>query len=407
VPKLLAAAEAEGVRVLWVSLSPCLVEHTPIVEYQAVLPLDHYLEELNRPQQQRALKTIAECIRDALLAAVPVGEEERVDGKKQVDDQLTDELTALVEKKQDLPSPSSLLQLRTEPSPVVSFPQGLTPHTFHLQTASIQMGGKGWELREQPLQVQGALEPLGDGVSLPLVSIPAGEFVMGSPAAEPERSDDEGPQHRVVLEGFWMGQSPITQAQWKAVMGSNPSHFSEQPDSPQRPVERVSWYEAMEFCQRLSASRGRRYSLPSEAQWEYACRAGTAMPFHFGATLTPALANYNGNLIYAKSLKGQYREQTTPVGMFPANGWGLQDMHGNVWEWCLDPWHGTYEGAPTDGSPWVQGGDQSLRLLRGGSWSSHPRGCRSADRLGHLPGLRTRLIGFRVCCLPQGPSLNP
>jgi formylglycine-generating enzyme required for sulfatase activity len=162
----------------------------------------------------------------------------------------------------------------------------------------------------------------------------------------------------------------------------------------------------MEFCRRLSALSGDAYKLPSEAQWEYACRAGTTTPFAFGETITPELANYDGNHSYANGPKGEYRQQTTPVGMFAANAWGLQDMHGNVWEWCLDHWHDSYKGAPIDGNAWVSGGEQS-RLLRGGSWFLNPRYCRSACRYRFRPGFASIGVGFRVVCLPQGPSLIP
>jgi formylglycine-generating enzyme required for sulfatase activity len=272
-----------------------------------------------------------------------------------------------------------------------------------------------------------------DGLELTLLRIPAGNFVMGSPEDEPERLEREGPQHRVRLEEFLLSQTPITQAQWRAVAGwearegerwglalnPNPSRFQSQggraearllegeTTTDQRPVERVSWEEAMEFCARLSQRSGRRYTLPSEAQWEYACRAGTTTAFHFGETLSSELANYDATTTYANGATGEYREQTTPVGMFPTNGWGLQEMHGNVWEWCLDHWHKSYEGAPTDGSAWVEGeglnGEQSgrERLLRGGSWDGFPGGCRSAYRDWYPPGNRDYDVGFRVCCLPQ------
>ena len=380
VPKLLAAAEAEGVRVLWVSLSPCLVEHTVIGEYQAVLPLDHYLDELDKPQQQRALKTIAERIREALVAPGP----------------------------EPKPEPDPVVEPEPPPQSPPE-PPGLAPHTFRQETARILRVGNTWELQRQPLQLEGALEDLGGGVSLPLVRIPAGEFVMGSPDAEQGRSSDEGPQHRVRLREFWMGQTPITQAQWRAVMGTNPSRFQDQPDSNQRPVERVNWREAMAFCRQLAARTGRAYTLPSEAQWEYACRAGTTSPFAFGETITPELANYDGNYTYAGSLKGVYREQTTAVGAFPANAWGLQDMHGNVWEWCLDHWHHSHASPPGDGSAWVDSEDENSsvkRLLRGGSWDYGPRHCRSAPRNHFRPGYANDIVGFRVVCLPQGPSLN-
>ena len=380
VPKLLAAAEAEGVRVLWVSLSPCLVEHTVIGEYQAVLPLDHYLDELDKPQQQRALKTIAERIREALVAPGP----------------------------EPKPDPDPVVEPEPPPQSPPE-PPGLAPHTFRLETARILRVGNTWEVQRQPLQLEGALEDLGGGVSLPLVRIPAGEFVMGSPDAEQGRSSDEGPQHRVRLREFWMGQTPITQAQWRAVMGTNPSEFKDQLDSDQRPVERVNWREAMAFCRQLADRTGRDYTLPSEAQWEYACRAGTTSPFAFGGTITPELANYDGNYTYAGSPKGVCCEQTTAVGAFPANAWGLQDMHGNVWEWCLDHWHGSYASPPGDGSAWVDSEDKNnaKRLLRGGSWIYIPGNCRSAYRFHARPDGANDSVGFRVVCLPQGPSLNP
>ena len=186
-----------------------------------------------------------------------------------------------------------------------------------------------------------------------MVKIPTGSFLMGSPTSEESHFASESPQHKVTLETFWMSQSPITQAQWVSVMGDNPSHFK----GEDLPVECVSWHDAMEFCQRLSEQTGDTYTLPSEAQWEYACRAGTTTPFHFGKTITPDQANYDGNYTYNGGPRGEYRQQTTPVGIFPPNDWGLYDMHGNVWEWCLDQWHPNYEGAPVDGSAW-EGGDE-------------------------------------------------
>jgi formylglycine-generating enzyme required for sulfatase activity len=293
-----------------------------------------------------------------------------------------------------------------------------------------------WAFHE-PLQRDGlsfgATVERPDPLTLTLLEIPAGRFFMGSAPAEPERIGTESPQHEVELGSFFISQTPITQAQWWQVAGwlerpgerwgrelrPNPSRFQRRDvkgeiSTDDRPVERVSWHDAMEFCRRLSQRTGRTYTLPSEAQWEYACRAGTSTPFHFGETMTTELANYDGNYTYANGPKGEYRQQTTPVGMFPANAWGLQDMHGNVWEWCLDHWHGTYEGAPVDGSAWLD--DEGLnaakdskkeRLLRGGSWVSIPRNCRSAYRNLNRPVDALDNVGFRVVCLPQGPSLNP
>jgi len=382
VPKLLAAAEAEGVRVLWACLSPCLVEDTPIHAYQAVLPPSQYLAGRDPIGELEALKTIARSIQAAVAENLP------------------------------LPAPAAPPASSIALEPVL------------VTTAQLVRVGDGWPVERRRLEVRGRRVELGDGVSLPLIAIPAGEFVMGSPVDEPERRESEGPQHRVRLEGFLMGQTPITQAQWRAVarlvpplgqgwkreLPLNPSHFSGQPDSDQRPVEQVSWLHAIEFCRRLAAFTGDVYTLPSEAQWEYACRAGTTTPFAFGETITPDLANYNANYTYANVPIGEYREQTTPAGMFPANAWGLQDMHGNVWEWCLDHWHENYEDAPFDGSAWLNT-DADLsgatRLLRGGSWGNDPGSCRSAFRLHGRPVIADVFVGLRVVCLSQGPSLNP
>ena len=241
-----------------------------------------------------------------------------------------------------------------------------------------------------------------------------------------------------------MAQTPITQAQWRAVVdwqtkegerlgkeldpassGSQGdiSRLLERETNPKpRPMEWVSWLDAQEFCRRLNQRTGQCYGLPSEAQWDYTCRAGSTTPFHFGATLTLELANYDGNYVYAEGPEGEYRKQATPVGIFPANAWGLHEMHGNVYEWCLDHWHHGYEGTPADGSAWLSSTDQQQqstpkavevgtddsepRLLRGASWGSLPRYCRSAARGHGRPGDANDDVGFRVVCLPQGPSLN-
>ena len=192
---------------------------------------------------------------------------------------------------------------------------------------------------------------------------------MGSPDTEAQRYDREGPQHYVDVPEFWMGKYVVTQEQWQAIMGNNPSRF----EGKNRPVERVSWNNATKFCEKLSKKTGRDYRLPSEAEWEYACRAGTTTPFYFGETITEELANYRASETYADEPKGKYREQTTPVGQFPPNAFGLYDMHGNVWEFCQDVWHSDYDGAPVDGSAWVNGGNSSYRVLRGGSWCTLPR----------------------------------
>jgi len=265
--------------------------------------------------------------------------------------------------------------------------------------------GNQWQLNEKPTTVSGYHEQLAENIAITMIQIPAGEFQMGSPELEADRQCYEGPQHLVKLGSFFLGQTAVTQAQWQVVAGwpKQQLELNDQPSCFQaanQPVEQVSWKEAMEFCRRLSVRTGRNYTLPSESQWEYACRAGTTTAFSFGETLTPELANYNGNNTYASGPKGVYRQKTAEVGSFPANGWGLHDMHGNVWEWCLDSWHGTYKGAPPDGSAWTTDGGAD-RLLRGGSWRYNPRNCRSAYRDFSHPVNRGDVIGFRVCCLPQ------
>jgi formylglycine-generating enzyme required for sulfatase activity len=173
-----------------------------------------------------------------------------------------------------------------------------------------------------------------------------------------------------------------------------------------RSVVQVSWEEAMEFCRRLSQHTKLFYTLPSEAQWEYACRAGTTTPFAFGDMMMPSLANYdhvyNGKFIIRLGPKGQYQQKTVEVGCFPANAWGLKDMNGNVWEWCLDHWHSNYRDAPSDGSAWVTGGEPTRRLLRGGSWRDSHRSCRLAARYWRHLDDRNDSIGFRLCRFPPG-----
>jgi len=242
----------------------------------------------------------------------------------------------------------------------------------------VTVNAKGKITQRENKQARYQTEDLGKGVLLEMVSIAGGTFTMGSTEDKSEK-----PPHSVTVKPFYMSKYPVTQAQWEAVMGNNPSGFK----GTNRPVENVSWDDANEFCQRLSKKTGKSYRLPSEAEWEYACRAGTSTPFYFGETITTELANYDGNHTYGSGPKGEYREQTTEVGKFPPNSFGLYDMHGNVWEWCADPWHTNYDDAPTDGSIWTKGGEDPYRLLRGGSWNYFPYVCRCAFRLRYPSGL--------------------
>jgi len=261
-------------------------------------------------------------------------------------------------------------------------------------------------------------EKLSESVTLDMVYIPSGKFMMGAPETKESSRDNERPQHLVTLPAFFMGRYPITQAQYEAIMEINPSRFKDKPDSDRRPVENVSWNNANKFCKRLSDRTGREYLLPSEAQWEYACRAkpspqaplpkgeGSKIypPFHFGETISTELANYNGNYTYANGEKGVFRKETTPIGDFGvANEFGLSDMHGNVLEWCLDTWHGNYDEAPTDGSAWTEL-NKTSHILRGGSWIDIPQNCRSAYRYYLDHDFLNNSIGFRV--LSHAPGLT-
>ncbi|ERN41362.1 hypothetical protein KR51_00019290 [Rubidibacter lacunae KORDI 51-2] len=261
-------------------------------------------------------------------------------------------------------------------------------------------------------------DPNGLGLEMMLVS--GGEFWMGSPEEEPGRSMGEGPQHEVQVRAFLLGRYPVTQSQWRFVvervpqiavkLDSNPSGF----EGKDRPVEKVKWYEAIEFCARLSQLMGVVYRLPSEAEWEYACRAGTTTPFHFGKTISSDVANYDATKVYGQGEVGKRQGETTSVGYFDAaNNFGLSDMHGNVWEWCADPWHKNYQGAPGSGHVWdgkLDSGvyeiiesslsellaDNRKRVTRGGSWFTPPRYCRSAFRTRIVPDFGFDYQGFRV-----------
>jgi formylglycine-generating enzyme required for sulfatase activity/tetratricopeptide (TPR) repeat protein len=372
-PQLLTAAEEEGLRILWVPVRPSLVRRTPIYAYQGVLDPGRSLAQMNSVEQEEALVEIALAIEKALAP------------------------------RQDSPPPMRLLR---------------------------------W-----PSRTQVFYEKLGDTASLTMVRIPAGSFQMGSAEQEPGRHANEGPVHTVALAEFLIGQTPITQAQWRAVarwtpqqgerwgreLNPEPAKFqgeearllAGETNTDGRPVERVSWLEAIEFCSRLSQRTGRNYTLPSEAQWEYACRAGTSTAYCFGANIYSDLANFRGTDASRFNLptpdpQPLFREQTTPAGMFPANAWGLHDMHGNVLEWCLDSVHSSYEGAPCDGSEWEdpQAPKEQQRATRGGSWSTPPKCCRSAFRSPYRSPSKASAdglyidAGFRVVCLPPGTSLG-
>jgi len=271
------------------------------------------------------------------------------------------------------------------------------PQTQHIQSARKTPG-------------QNFTVDLGKGVTLEMIAIPGGMFLMGASKREEGSRDTERPQHSVTIQSFYMGKYPVTQAQWQAIMGNNPSHFK----GANRPVESVSWDDAQEFLKTLNTkcrqplpgrenqdnSQSNRciFRLPSEAEWEYACRAGTTTPFYFGEIINTDQTNYNGNYVYGNDTKGVYRQQTTDVGIFPPNAWGLYDMHGNVWEWCADTWHKNYAYAPSDGSIWGILDDKNEKVLRGGAWNYYPGNLRSAHRIKGYPDFSNVSRGFRVVC---------
>jgi formylglycine-generating enzyme required for sulfatase activity len=255
----------------------------------------------------------------------------------------------------------------------------------------------------------------GDGEGPELVLLPTGRFQMGSPEHERRLAMEAGsqkgwlarelPQHWVGIDRpVAMGRYPVTVAEWRAFVRATGWRQGgevnwEAPGFPQtdaHPVVGVNWYDAQDYLRWLSEATGRRYRLPSEAEWEYACRAGTRTAFSFGDTISTEQANYDGNFTWNGGTRGEYRRGTTPAGMFPPNPWGLFDMHGNVWEWVQDVVHDNYEGAPLDGSAWEEGGDQARRILRGGSWLYNPRYLRSALRNGFSSALSNDIVGFRV-----------
>ena len=244
---------------------------------------------------------------------------------------------------------------------------------------------------------------------------PAGTFMMGSPASEPDRSSNEGPVTVKLTRGFWMSQYEVTQGEWQSLMVTTITDQKTKAgasdlrgEGARYPMYYVNHNEATEFCRKLTDSErsagrlpaGWEYRLPTEAQWEYACRAGTTTATAFGSSLSSTQANFNGKYPYNGAAKGPNLKKTAVVGSYKANAWGLYDMHGNVWEWCRDWYMGTLSGGR---DPEVsQPGEASLRVLRGGGWSIGGRYCRSANRGGYLPGLRDLYFGFRVAGVRSG-----
>ncbi len=284
-------------------------------------------------------------------------------------------------------------------------PPGKYLETSEFEVITVNEAGE--EIERESAESRYFEAELNEDVTLAMVAIPGGSFTMGASETESNLTR-ERPQHEVEIPPFFMSSFPITQKQWREVANNYPRSRRNLDPNPSRfigenlPVEKVSWGDAIEFCRRLSRETKLKYRLPSESEWEYACRAGTETPFYFGETITSDLANYRGDWVYAKEPEGESREKTTPVGIFPPNAFGLYDMHGNVWEWCEDMWYPNYYRLPKDGKARTpetdRGLDDDRSVLRGGSWQSPPIRCRSAYRSRDLRESRSETCGFRVVC---------
>ncbi|BAY11254.1 bifunctional serine/threonine-protein kinase/formylglycine-generating enzyme family protein [Calothrix sp. NIES-2098] len=333
-------------------------------------------------------------ILDKLLQHLP---KDRYQSAAEVLDDLKSTTTSELEAEILAISQQILLPVSTPTRPQKDIKPLPSLQSFEFDVVTVDTAGR--EVNRDRRYGKYFIEELNKAIALEMVSIPGGTFLMGSP--EFEGDADERPQHKVRVAPFFMGKYPVTQAQWKAVaalpkvkqaLNPNPSKNK----GPVRPVENVSWHEAVEFCLRLAEITGRDYRLPSEAEWEYACRAGTKTSFHFGETIT-------SDFVSCSNSDTKTRKETTNVGSFEvANAFGLYDMHGLVWEWCADPWHNNYHGAPTDGSIWEEGGDIHRRVLRGGSWSFGAELCRSASRSWNESDGGLRICGFRVVFSAEG-----
>ena len=474
-PSLLDAAQNQGLAILWVPLRPISLKMFPQIEqYQALFSPERTLADMTAVEQDRTLAKISETILETIDKAKQQAALKQNDNLQRVENHRLELLKAqsdahafeaqrwraeaqrLAKEKEDLRlqvepavSPGSLPSIQTEGAA----PPGPALIQISADRGALVRVGNEWQTKTERITVSGYELELAKGIAITMVKIPAGSFQMCFPDNEAERVSEEGPQHRVELQSFFLGQTPVTQAQWQEVASWPQVDLMLNPDPAKfkganRPVEQVSWEEAMEFCCRLSQRTKLFYTLPSEAQWEYACRASNTSLFAFGDTLTPDLANYCG----------PYREQTTKVGTFPANAWGLQDMHVNVWEWCLDKWQdltiditdvlysgttyknwlirftpipslgyfyetaapgkeftGIIQGLPHKSfNECLQNAKKSIdialgqtdsfvianeprRVLRGGSWVNNPRHCHSAARGERRLDTRDYDLGFRLC----------
>jgi formylglycine-generating enzyme required for sulfatase activity len=419
--------------------NPRYIETIPTVGYRfiaAVKELRDEIEEQAKEDQQRSDTASRPIVEPEMKAAQLRARQPGVLPRPRADRWLRIAIGAVAGVALITAIAAWIISWRTEPIP--GPPTPMLTYEFEVVT----LNGQGVEQRRHKGSAQCLTEKLGESVSLEMVSIPGGSFLMGTSEAEATRVEyeytrhipphmkaeirewvpQEMPQRRVTVREFFLGKYEVTQAQWRVVartpkverdLDPEPSAFR----GDNLPVTHISWLEAREFCARLSRETDRYYRLPTEAEWEYACRAGTTTPFHFGETITPQYVNYNGKYPYGGGPRGEYRGRTTPVGSFGvANAFGLYDMHGNVWEWCADAMYWTYHGAPADGSAW--GSDdqrRASRVIRGGAYGNDydPDGknfcynycafdCRSARRNAVAKTNRHHDLGFRVVMSPSG-----
>ena len=393
-----AKAQLDNSIKFWLKLRGVIVEENANL-IEAMLPLLMSSADLSY------LENLGECLK-------AIGDESavtKIEATLNDVKNLSQSALTLTEKEDDQEAIAALdetIFVNPEDIKFQDFDQQQPKSTGSYQFDVITVDSKGKEIKREQGEAQYLTEELGNGVNIEMVAIPGGTFMMGSP--EEEFYNDEKPQHQVTVSSFLISKYPVTQEQWRAIasredlkverdLNTDPSSFK----GNNHPVEQVSWYDAVEFCQRLSKATRKEYRLPSEAEWEYACRAGTTTPFHFGETISTNISNYDGNYTYGDGAKGIYREKTTPVGEFPPNAFGLYDMHGNVREWCADNWHDNYKGAPTDCSSWTQDGNNKCSPLRGGSCYDFPFVCRSAFRLIDGRDYTLDVIGFRIVCADE------
>ena len=350
------------------TLYECLAGHPPF--YQGAIA--HQL--LNMPPE--AIPRQPEHVNRALLAGLAKDPADRPASCRELLHMLAGPAAAKA------PAPAPVRQAH-QPAPEPATAEAVPAAPAEAPAAETEPAPEAPALEHLMLELPG-------GLTLRLMLLPEGAFLMGSPADEPGRRDDEGPQRQRALLSFYIGAWQVTQGQYEAVLGRNPSRFRH----PLNPVECVSWYDAAEFCWKLSAKTGRKVRLPTEAEWEYACRSGTSEAFCTGRTITTDQANYNGTYVYDGGRRGVYRGRTTPAGSFAPNPWGLHNVHGNVWEWCADAYdRDAHARASRAAAPPAMA---ACRVLRGGSWCLHPRYCRSASRLGGSAAGVSAYWGFRV-----------